>query len=209
VGVDVVDFVDVPDDPDLWFVLEETVDESFQVGIAEVIIEHPDRNLEVQVLVRLIPTVFPKPGKKSEGQGISDEWGSMKERYMVCLSGGSDFTCRVGAGAQLEGHYWAREAAAGRPAPVQGPKKRDPKAINQQSKNPFVGCWLRRCLPLVITQFFSSPFQPTQNLRPILVSVLVRDALPERFHVGYRCDTRVNQPYIRRFKALLRWKFCS
>jgi hypothetical protein len=45
VGVDVVDFVDVPDDPDLRFVLKEAVDESIQVGIPEVVVEHPDRNL--------------------------------------------------------------------------------------------------------------------------------------------------------------------
>jgi hypothetical protein len=28
VGVDVVAFIDVPDDPDLWFVLEKAIDES-------------------------------------------------------------------------------------------------------------------------------------------------------------------------------------
>jgi len=38
VGVDVVDFVDVPDDPDLWFVLEESIDESVHVGVPEVVI---------------------------------------------------------------------------------------------------------------------------------------------------------------------------
>jgi len=32
VGVDVVDFVDVADDPDLWFVLEEAVDEPLRSG---------------------------------------------------------------------------------------------------------------------------------------------------------------------------------
>jgi len=48
-------------------VLEEAINEPLQIGIPEIVVKHPDRNLEVQVLVRLIPTVFPKPGKKSEG----------------------------------------------------------------------------------------------------------------------------------------------
>jgi hypothetical protein len=104
VGVDGIWFVDVADDTDLWLVLEEAIDESFQVGIAEVVIEHPHRDLEVQVLVCLIPTVFSKPGKKSEGQRISDEWNSMEERHMVRLSGGSDVASRAGVWTQIEGH---------------------------------------------------------------------------------------------------------
>ncbi len=103
-GVDGIWFVDVADDPDLWLVLEEAIDESFQVGIAEMVIEHPDGNLKILVLVCLIPTVFSKPGKKSEGQRISDEWNSMEERNMVCLSGGSDVASRAGVWTQIEGH---------------------------------------------------------------------------------------------------------
>ena len=38
VGVDVVAFIDVADDTDLWFVLEESIDESVQVGVPEVVI---------------------------------------------------------------------------------------------------------------------------------------------------------------------------
>jgi hypothetical protein len=104
VGVDVVDFVDVPDDSDLWFALEETVDEPLQIGIPKVVVEHPHGNLEVQVLIRLIPTVFPKPGKKSEGESIAGKGSSVEERHEVCLSGGGDFAGGAGAGAHLERH---------------------------------------------------------------------------------------------------------
>jgi hypothetical protein len=97
VGVDVVDFVDVPDDPDLWFVLEEAVDEPLQIGISEVVVEHPDREVEVLVLRFLIATVLPKARKIAESQGIGGKRNSMKERNMVYLSCGSDFASSTGA----------------------------------------------------------------------------------------------------------------
>jgi hypothetical protein len=49
----------------------------------------------------------------------------MEKRYAVCLPGGSDFAVRAGVCTQIEGHDWAREAAAGRPAPIQGLENRD------------------------------------------------------------------------------------
>jgi hypothetical protein len=66
VGVDVVAFVDVADDTDLRLVLEEAVDEPLQIGIPKVVVEHPDRNIEIQVLACLIPTVLAKAGKIAE-----------------------------------------------------------------------------------------------------------------------------------------------
>jgi len=38
VVVDVVAFVDVADDADLWFVFEEPIDESIQIGVPEVVV---------------------------------------------------------------------------------------------------------------------------------------------------------------------------
>jgi hypothetical protein len=104
VVVDGIWFVDVADDTDLWLVLEEAVDEPLQIRIPEVVVEHPDRNLEIQVLVCLVPTVFPKPGKISEGQRISGKWNSMEERHVVRLFGGNDVASRAGGCSQIEGH---------------------------------------------------------------------------------------------------------
>jgi hypothetical protein len=104
VGVDVVDIIDVSDDPDPWFVLEKAVDEPLQIGIPEIVVEHSNRNIEVLILVRLISTIFPKSGEKSEGESIAGEGSSVEERHEVCLSGGGDFAGGAGAGAQLEGH---------------------------------------------------------------------------------------------------------
>jgi len=39
VVVDVVAFVDVADDTDLWFVLEEPIDEPLQIGVPEIVVE--------------------------------------------------------------------------------------------------------------------------------------------------------------------------
>jgi len=47
----------------------------------------------------------------------------MEEGHDVGLSGGSDFTSRVGSCTQIKGHDWACEAAAGRPASIQGLEK--------------------------------------------------------------------------------------
>jgi hypothetical protein len=47
VGVYVVAFVDVADDTDLWLVLEESIDESVQIGVREAVVEHHDGELEV------------------------------------------------------------------------------------------------------------------------------------------------------------------
>jgi len=104
VGVDVVDFVDVADDPDLWFVLEEAVDEPLQIGIPEVVVEHSNGDAEVLILRLLISTVLPKARKETELIGIQGERHSMKERYLVCLSGGSDVASRAGVCTQIEGH---------------------------------------------------------------------------------------------------------
>jgi hypothetical protein len=104
VGVDVVDFVDVPDDPDLRFVLEETVDEPLQIGIPEIVVEHPNGEAKVLILRLLIPTVLAKAGKEAEVDSVDDKRGSMQKRHVVCLSGGGDFAGGAGAGAQLEGH---------------------------------------------------------------------------------------------------------
>jgi len=42
VVVDVVAFVDIAYDVDLWFVLEEAIDEPLQIGVPEVVVEHSD-----------------------------------------------------------------------------------------------------------------------------------------------------------------------
>ncbi|GAA0303398.1 hypothetical protein GCM10009066_16810 [Halarchaeum salinum] len=103
-GVDVVDFVDVPDDPDLWFVIEEAVDEPLQIGISEIVVEHPNGKAEVLILRLLVPTILAKPGKEAEFDSVDDKRRSMQKRHIVCLSGGGDFTGGAGAGAQLERH---------------------------------------------------------------------------------------------------------
>jgi hypothetical protein len=59
-GVDVVGIVAFPDDPDLGFVLEESINESVYVGVPEVVVKHPHGEVEVLILRLLIPTVFPK-----------------------------------------------------------------------------------------------------------------------------------------------------
>jgi len=56
----------------------------------------------------------------------------MEEGHDVGLSGGSDFTSRVGSCTQIKGHDWACEAAAGRPTPIQGLEKPGLHLINQQ-----------------------------------------------------------------------------
>jgi hypothetical protein len=104
VGVDVVDFVDVPDDPDRGFVLEEAVDEPLQIGIPEIIVEHPHGKAEVLILRLLVPTVLAKAGKEAEFHSVDDKRCSMQKRHIVCLSGGGDCASGAGAGAQLEGH---------------------------------------------------------------------------------------------------------
>jgi hypothetical protein len=104
VGVDVVDFVDVPDDPDLRFVLEEPIDEPLQIGVPEVVVEHPDWETEVLILRLLISTVLPKPRKETELIGIQGEGRSMEERHLIRLSGGSDVASRAGVCTQIEGH---------------------------------------------------------------------------------------------------------
>jgi len=96
VGVDVIAFVDIADDPDLWFVLEKAIDEAVQIGIPEVVVEHPDREFEVLILRFLIPTVLSKAGEKAEFEPVQSERVAMEERNMVCLSCGSDFASSTG-----------------------------------------------------------------------------------------------------------------
>ena len=103
-GVDIVDFIDVPDDPDLWFVLEKAVDEPLQIGIPEIIVEHPYGKVEVLILRLLVPAVLAKAGKEAEFDSVDDKGRSMQKRHVVSLSGGGDFAGGAGAGAQLEGH---------------------------------------------------------------------------------------------------------
>jgi len=102
VGVDVVDFVDVADDPDLWFVLEEAVDEPLRSGFRKSLSSIPAGDAEVLILRLLISTVLPKARKETELIGIQGERHSMKERYLVCLSGGSDVASRAGICTQIE-----------------------------------------------------------------------------------------------------------
>jgi len=131
----------------------------------------------------------------------------MEERHDVGLFGGSDFAIRASVCTQIEGHDWAREAAAGRLAPIQRLEKTGLLLVNQQEVIHFPGCWLRRILPLVFTQLFSLPLESSQNPCPILVGVLVGNALSECLHIGNRRDTRLDQSIIRCFEPFLRWEF--
>jgi len=104
VVVDIVEFVDVPDDTDLWFVLKESVDESVQIGVPEVVVEHPDGEAEVLILRLLIPTVFPKARKEAEFESVHRVWKPMEERDVVYLSGRSEDGATNGDGdAMLAG----------------------------------------------------------------------------------------------------------
>jgi len=46
--VDIVLFVDVANDADLWFVFEEPIDESVQIGVPEVAVEYSNGYIKVQ-----------------------------------------------------------------------------------------------------------------------------------------------------------------
>jgi hypothetical protein len=87
VVVDVVAFVDVADDTDLWFVLEESIDESVQVGVPEVVVEHPDGEVEVLILRLLIPTVLTKAGEKPEIERTRvNGWRWRNATWSACLA---------------------------------------------------------------------------------------------------------------------------
>jgi len=56
--IDVVAFVDIAYDTDPWFVLEEPIDESIQIGVPEVVVEHSDGDIQVLILALLVSTVL-------------------------------------------------------------------------------------------------------------------------------------------------------
>ena len=60
---------------------------------------------------------------------------------------------------------------------------------------------------LILTQLFRLPLEPTQNLRPILVGVLVGNTPTECLHVGDRRDPSVDQSVVQCFEALLGREF--
>jgi len=60
--IDVVAFVDIAYDTDPWFVLEEPIDESIQIGVPEVVVEHSDGDIQVLILALLVSTVLSEPG---------------------------------------------------------------------------------------------------------------------------------------------------
>ena len=62
-------------------------------------------------------------------------------------------------------------------------------------------------LRLILTQLFGLPLEPTQNLRPILVGVLVGNTLTECLHIGDRRDPGLDQSVVRCFEALLGSEF--
>jgi hypothetical protein len=128
VGIDVVDFVDVPDDPDRWFVLEKAIDEPLQIGIVEVVVEHPDGEAEVLILRFLIPTVLPKAGEEAEVESLQRERKSVKKAYKLNLTSSANLTGSATTVALEDGHEYDLAGAA--PRTLRGVT--DKLRINQQ-----------------------------------------------------------------------------
>lgn len=61
---------------------------------------------------------------------------------------------------------------------------------------------------LVLTKLFSLPLEPAQDLRPVLVPVLVGNTSSEPLHIGDCLDAGVDESGICGFEAFLRWKIC-
>jgi hypothetical protein len=128
VGIDVVDFVDVPDDPDRWFVLEKAIDEPLQIGIVEVVVEHPDGEAEVLILRLLVPTVLPKAGEEAEVESLQRERKSVKKAYKLNLTSSANLTGSATTVALEDGHEYDLAGAA--PRTLRGVT--DKLRINQQ-----------------------------------------------------------------------------
>jgi len=62
VVIDAVAFVDIAYDTDPRFVLEEPINESIQIGVPEVVVEHSDGDIQVLILGLLVSTVLSEPG---------------------------------------------------------------------------------------------------------------------------------------------------
>lgn len=64
--IDVVAFVDIAYDSASWFVLEEPIDESIQIGVPDVVVEHSDGDIPVLIPALLVSTVLSDPEEASD-----------------------------------------------------------------------------------------------------------------------------------------------
>ena len=62
-------------------------------------------------------------------------------------------------------------------------------------------------LVLCLAELSCLAVESLQDRRSVLVTVLVRDAFPERLYIGDRRDSGLDQSMVRCFQALLGWEF--
>ena len=108
--------------------LEELIDESVQIGIPEVVVEHPDGEAEVLILRFLIPTVLPKAGEEAEVESLQRERKSVKKAYKLNLTSSANLTGSATTVALEDGHEYDLAGAA--PRTLRGVT--DKLRINQQ-----------------------------------------------------------------------------
>lgn len=78
----------VADDTDTGFVFTKALDVPIQIGVANVVVEHSNRDIEIAVLVLAIGIVLANAGEVAQMDGVDDKWRPMEKRDVVGLASG-------------------------------------------------------------------------------------------------------------------------
>jgi hypothetical protein len=90
--------VRVTDDANTGFGLAKALDVSLEIGIAKVVVEHSDGDIEIEVLVLGGGIVLTNAGEVAKSNRVENEGHSVEKRNVVGVTSGRDVGSRVDTG---------------------------------------------------------------------------------------------------------------